>query len=498
MDSRLIAQVWAPKNNGKNAIGTAYPIGKDLLLTARHVVVFVERAIDQPIRIVWEDLKDPLTGQKPYSIEVSQNDIVFDGGNDYDVVLIKCSVPSKAYISPWMLSERHPVAGDRWHSWGYAFVGKEDGQWKKIPAMGEVFPPNQCSAVLHLESKGDAKEKEGWQGVSGAPVFIAYHLIAVLTETPKDLNERLKAVSIPYLLQQVSAFKDLIGAGRFDKNFNSAVITLQKSASAKKALFARLSRDHTVSDSAEDIVDYLAAMPIPQLIEVIRDAQKNQTDETRQYLARLVREMLPSLFDPALALSLRSASYESVSGIIEIPYATDVSAEMLMANIDHRPADIRLVPIDIDNPDLKQAKPGRYKLSLPPESGPVGATQQFADIEDDLFNRLGAGHDLDVISSAVDEHLFKKVVPRSGRSFQASDKRKLIRSALESNASRNKPGYYWIWNFPNENHRERYEALAREIKAHYPAITLLRLEGDIDSMCEEIHLFGLFSDTQDV
>ncbi len=85
MDSLLIAKILAPTiSEGDNSIGTAYPISKDLIITARHVVDFVERDTDKPISIIWTDITD--TNGKPYKVKVSQDNIVFNGGEKYDVV----------------------------------------------------------------------------------------------------------------------------------------------------------------------------------------------------------------------------------------------------------------------------------------------------------------------------------------------------------------------------------------------------------------------------
>lgn len=208
MDSLLIAKVLAPKINGNNAIGTAYPISKDLIITARHVVDFAERDASKPISIVW--IGTDRSKDESYTVQVPQGNIVFNGGEKYDVVLIRCAVP--AYVEIPALSKVLPVEYQKWKSMGFPLVGKEeDGERHKVSAMGEIFPPDKYSAVLDLESKGDAKEKAGWQGISGAPVFNENNiLIAVIVNTPNDMNERLRAVSIAYLIEKEQEFSELV------------------------------------------------------------------------------------------------------------------------------------------------------------------------------------------------------------------------------------------------------------------------------------------------
>ncbi len=418
------------------------------------------------------------------------------------MVLIRCATPPQAYISPLLLSERHPVEYEKWKSMGFPKIGKEDdGKRHKISAMGEIFPPDKCSAILDLESQGDAKDKAGWQGISGAPVFRGHTLIAVMVDTPNDINERLRAVSIAYLLEKEEKFRELTGIASRNCDFNSAIETLQNNPTVKSALFKQICQnDTTVTDSVVQIINYLSRIPIPELISTIYSTQQNNKDKTlRSVLARLLRELLPSLYDSACAAKIRSAKDNHFSGILQIPYATDVSAEMLMASADNRPADFRLIPIDLSNPDRKQVMPGSYKLALPPESGTTAVQQE--DISDDLFSRLLGVDCTDNIAIAIDEYLFRKI-PRkqAGRHYTAADKKKLIKSALELDAKNQKPGYYWIWNISdeidNENYKNSFKQLAQDIKNNYPAITLLSLDVNIDRELEENELFDLLPDTQ--
>ncbi len=219
MESSLIAKVLVPKTNGKNAIGTAYPISKNLIITARHVVDFPDRDVSNPISIIWTDILD--SNKKPHSVEVSQLNILFNGGKTYDIVLIRCDTPIQVHSSLPISIGQHPAEYEKWKSMGYPHIGKEtDGSRHKVSAMGEIFPPDTSSPILDLTSKGDAKEKEGWQGISGAPVFVGNTLIAVITHTPNDINERIRAISIAYLLQHEPAFKDVIYGSSHKKKYS--------------------------------------------------------------------------------------------------------------------------------------------------------------------------------------------------------------------------------------------------------------------------------------
>ena len=135
------------------------------------------------------------------------------------------------------------------------------------------------------------KKKKAGKGISGAPVFRGHTLIAVLTHTPENMNERLRAVSMPYLLSNVAEFRELTGIGHRSHNFNHAKKTLQENREVKIALYTQISHNINVPDSAAQIIDYLATIPIPELINTIHSAQKNNPDKTvRRVLARLLCE----------------------------------------------------------------------------------------------------------------------------------------------------------------------------------------------------------------
>lgn len=209
MDSSLIAKVLAPKTNGKNVIGTAYPISKDFIITACHIVDFEERDVSRLISVVWTDIAD--SNNNPYTVQVSQDNIVFKGGEKYDVAVIRCDVPSQAYGSLPILAKQHPVGSKRWESMGFPSAGRdENGVRHKISLIGEFFPFNKKEPLLDLFCMGSVQDNSEWGGIGGAPVFSEEVLIAIIIYVPSDFKDRLRAVSIPYLLTHEEGFSSLL------------------------------------------------------------------------------------------------------------------------------------------------------------------------------------------------------------------------------------------------------------------------------------------------
>lgn len=204
MDTSLIAKILPTKKDGKRTIGTGYPIAKDLILTARHVVIFSARDESKPIVVEWTDYKDALG-----NIHSVEAEIFFDGGAECDIAILKCQIPPQAQVSSSILAWRFPVAHQTWEGFGYPRIGKDEKNdtREKISVLGKFHPSNTTSHNISLTSESDTLKKEGWCGVSGAPAFSGTILYAVITSTPKNRNECFTAVSIPYLLKNNPDFK---------------------------------------------------------------------------------------------------------------------------------------------------------------------------------------------------------------------------------------------------------------------------------------------------
>lgn len=200
MNTQLIAKILPTKKNGKRSIGTGYLIAKDLIVTARHVVVFAERDNDIQITIECPDLKD--THGDPFTSKVTE--IVFGEGDDYDIAILKCNPVPQIDISLVQLAQHFPVAHEQWSGFGYPQIGKneETGARKKVSVLGKFHPPDKANHEINLTSESDALEKEGWCGLSGAPVFHGDTLYAVISATPRSRDECFTAVLIPWLLKK--------------------------------------------------------------------------------------------------------------------------------------------------------------------------------------------------------------------------------------------------------------------------------------------------------
>ena len=200
MDTTLITKIFAPKKDGTWKLGTAYPIAKNLVLTARHVVDFPERDTQKNILLKWTDHQH-VFGEH----EQEKSEIVFNGGDSCDIVILHCITPPQAQISTEILARNLPTSWDKWESFGYPELGVNatTGSHDKVSLIGVFHAPDQVDHHINLTTESDAVEKEDWQGVSGAPVFHSNNkrLYAIIIKTPRNRKDIFKAVSIPHLFE---------------------------------------------------------------------------------------------------------------------------------------------------------------------------------------------------------------------------------------------------------------------------------------------------------
>ena len=191
MNPALIAKVLVTKQNGNRIIGTAYPINENWIITAYHVVCFNERDKNIPIQIKWQET-EPIKVTEERFIKCTNND---------GIALLQCKVPQQWLEKLPILATQAPNRDKKWDSLGYPRFGQENKQRTKQPAKGEFFIQDEDNPCIQLSSIGDAKEKEDWAGMSGAPIFQDNILYAINISTPTQVNERFIAISIPWILK---------------------------------------------------------------------------------------------------------------------------------------------------------------------------------------------------------------------------------------------------------------------------------------------------------
>ena len=217
METKLVAKISVSRLDKLTRTGTGYPIGDNLLLTARHVVEFAERDKTKPLTVEWLELG------KEIVIEPQAFKFIYDGGEQLDVVLLSCSLPEKVAgaVTHDVLERQKINTKNNWETLGFPQVHGFDAK----DATG-IFGVDQGSRTISLTLDDTINAavlkangiENGWGGMSGAPVFCCktQKLQAVITVHDQWMQKQLIGVSIPYLMQ-LPEFRAALGLNGADE-----------------------------------------------------------------------------------------------------------------------------------------------------------------------------------------------------------------------------------------------------------------------------------------
>ncbi len=250
-------------------------------------------------------------------------------------------------------------------------------------------------------------------------------------------------------------------------------------------LAERQGDSESLSDKPEQLIPYLVQLPIPKLLKIFNTAQEFVGEQDwdnalvkrcLEDLSLLLRYLVPLLFQPEAVKHLQVLRDDASRGIVVIPCASEVSAEILMAGLDKRAADFDYQTLGSGQTTLR---PGKYCLPLPPESGIAEVGSNLKDAELDLAQKMGL--------DAIDETLFHRFVNEQG--VDAQKRHLFVKDELEYLKNEGKPGYYWILRTDERGSSQRWSALAEVLSKRYPEILLLSL--DTRQLREERRFFRM-------
>lgn len=229
------------KNTKSGAVseGSGYTIGPNWILTAYHVL-FDDEADprDLHFEIAWP--QGPLDEQgAPNRITSDKQTIklVWSLGGSCDLALLRCELPAPFRDAPGgaeLLASALPESDvGRWKSFGYLWKivsgtktreDAETGEQKK-EYLRDYHDPQGPVGVNHSSGEktfwhvdvGGLDSAELWQGFSGAPVFVADRLVAIVTDArPGSRGKALHVSLIPPALEKAAGPSNQTLAKLFD------------------------------------------------------------------------------------------------------------------------------------------------------------------------------------------------------------------------------------------------------------------------------------------
>lgn len=478
MNKNLLVEIFVPliKLVGEGKIGTGYPVAKDRILTARHVICPDERDLTKPIEIRWHH--QPLAERR--WIEIPDQDILWAGDESCDAAVLACTFPANA--GPWgTLALESPRPGD-WESEGFPDVGKQDDGARVATAMrGSMHRMAKVAWFFALDLPVGAARDALHHGASGSPVMSDGRLFGVIVQCPPGFSaKRLWAVPICRLLE-IPGFCEAIGRtpqrALRDLLEEQLVLTLSASEETRETLekLTSASGGQLATRNAEDwakrLVEHLVGLTLERLIPTLRGAQRDLLSSRKFAAASVVVNfsnlILPVVFKRADIRALQSRMFDADMVLIDSQVANFTVADILMAAADGRPT--CFCKADGGH----KAPVATYRLKKDPPTSGI----------DDALEAWARNIELDLASKFVDSE---------EDSFLDDEERRQIianRLAMESEERRTR---YMVFRFKTDDDRRKAANALMRIKQHYPMLVFLDLSPQGSQIVEERKLFQHF------
>ena len=478
MNKNLLVEIFVPLTvpAGQGKIGTGYPVAKDRILTARHVIRPDKRDFTKPIEIRWHH--QPLATRK--WIEISDQDILWVGDENWDAAVLACSFPVDA--EPWGMLSLESPRPEKWESEGFPDVGKRDDDTRVATAMqGSMHRMARTAWFFALDLLVGADCDALHQGASGSPVMSDGRLFGVIVQCPPGFDaKRLWAIPICRLLE-IPKFCEVIGRtpqkALRELLEEQLVLALSASEEAREALEGLMPaiEDELATRDADPwtrrLVNRLVALHLEHLIPMLRRAQRDLLAQREFAAARVVVNVsnliLPMVFKRADVRVLQSRMFDADMVLVDVPAASFTVADILMAMADSRPSCF----CKADGSNKAPVATYRFKKT-PPTSG-----------IDDKLEAWTRNIESDLASKFVD--------PEDDPFLDDPERRQIIASrlAMESEEQRTR---YMAFRFKTDGDREKAANALKRIKQRYPMLVLLDLSTQGSQIVEERKLFQHF------
>ena len=449
MDPNLTVQLFVPRDGKEGNIGTAYPVARDVIITAAHVLEGGGHSIEAR----WWHLTDSHR-------KWLQCNVLWDGRTkqeQLDIALLGCKFPEPVAKRWGHLADVSPKAHTKWEGAGFPAVGMRGDSLEPTPLSGTVHTAGDRSVYFQLNVDAPALADEDWEGASGSPVFVGNLIIGVVANAPRRFkSRRFDAVPIYRLLQQAEYddFRKHINYSRDNDQreqlVDYAIKTLVKSRDVMEYLAADvLSDDRELATSIvrELLQDNDVVVALTPILDAM-DAFAGNPAATN-VLDDLVYVIPPA----ALAgthLSQIQLIAEGKDEQFRFEAKTKTFVEVAMARVGGRPTDFQKPENQRDNPE------GVFCLQKPPEAGMDEDGEKFkrAFIREMGQHIVAAGlydDDLDELTDAINDE-------------------------LELRHRRKEGLHYYVFELPeNEHERANRLHVVRELDKTFPYLTFVAL-----------------------
>ncbi len=505
MDKNVIVEIFVPEQGAggqEGGIATGYPIAKNLILTARHVL-YPDAGRDEayPIEVRWRHPEVRDRGWQPLKIPSGQT--ISWQSEQWDLALLECELPPG--IQNWgFLSEQKPKSHTLWESVGFpAVAGKKNAIRNPFDMQGTVFSMLDTAERFDLEATAGPKDGTDWKGASGSPVFVNWRILGVIVSVPGKLEAaRLRAAPIWRLLREDDEFRKIIGHDRRQdrqkhvKRRLAAVLQpvpngMECLAESMGEQFPALVDDMRGKDAqrkAEYLAEWVLRLEVGDAVKALRKAYEDMRDrpsEARVLVAAL-NIILPAVYDHGIVETVRNVRGEANAALVTLPVHYPTVAEIIMAGADRRET------LFCDREYEAHFPKGKLCLPEPPESGFDSDGQRAMEA---LEQHLGAKFcpaRADEFEQVVDDFIVSRFYRAQPGAPERTWEQKLSGAAREIRYRAEDEGktHYLMMAEPEDREdRQALENVLRRIHQRFPGLMCLSLKQLPEMEADEFESF---------
>lgn len=503
----LIVTIFVPTSagDGEGEIATGFPVGKDLILTAGHLLS-KDRDPDLPIQMRWHAIQHRQHESADDSgwLSLDEDAIVRPNDETLDAVLLRCPFPTS--VKTWgELTYRRPNGKTHWESMGFPDATKRDDIREACDFDGECYRPSHRADYFQVMDKAGPDTETAWKGASGMPIYAEDRVYGIAKSVPRNFRaKRLNCTPAWRILDQENFRAEL---GIDDRNvvlqsvtkaltqhlYDAVAIDAFLSALSKRSNYELPKDGLEKSEKATKLIELmLKQVDILVVFLGLREGHKALLDagarESAQELQALAWILAPILMDRSLTAH---AEGQLGSALVELPVGTVTVAELIMAGLDNRSA--MFMPRKSDD-DLLQ---GALLIQAQPEGG--RSTDDKSALAEHVLSKLAPpGASYPKLRQQIDEHMidrFKRDGP--GLTNLSREARiKLAGKVLEWHLRDTGQRYYMVFWPETEEERQAFETLAEGLMDDYPSLVCLSLNPDqkfedmdlVDPLCRMMPL----------
>ncbi len=476
MNKDLLVEIFVSTQGDEGLIATGYPVAKNRILTAGHVLDNATQATQ--IQVRWYNQEGPVRQWRKI------NEIVWRGGGDLDAALLDCTFPEGIYAGG-TLSARRPRDDMRWTSEGFLRAGKIDDQRNPIGLQGRVYSKGSRSPWFELGVDDFPAKPEGFKGASGSPVFVNRSIIGIIQSCPENFaGHRLHATPVWRLLENADfrseVHRDTLYLGRVLKDIQKLI---GASREITEALGDKLDIDEegTHQEWIEEIARTLVNLPCSEVISIMDKLHESyceqRSPDNTEICLKLVNRILPVMYDLKTVAEALDRIQQGEVMLVDLPIVNDTCAEIIMAGVDeHRPTEFNPAAGDLEFPS------GKFKLPDAPETG--------LDPQGKGFQRAWEDFIIEKYNSPVDWKLF--------HSDQKLARQTVIAKAAEELAYRAeylKKTHYYVFHCPiGKDRLGSWLAALENIKRTFSALVFINLCNESEGPDDAGYTFHILRD----